>query len=153
MRSASQEAFADFKPVREDLQHHLHHQLANDAAPKRGGGEEARWLRNVLRARAARSEFFNEHLFADPAWDMLLSLYSAELEQKRVTVSALSAASRVPATTALRWISALQKDGLVIRQPDQFDGRRIFVALSPEGSRRVRGYFNSLPPALYPFSE
>ncbi|WP_426692852.1 hypothetical protein ACMC5O_002196 [Sphingomonas sediminicola] len=83
---------------------------------------------------------------------MLLSLYSAELEQKRVSVSSLSLASGVPATTALRWISALQKNGLIVRQPDQFDGRRIFVALSSEGSRAVRAYFNSLPAALYPFS-
>lgn len=152
MRSASQEAFADFRPVHQDQQRKLHHQLAKDARPKRGGNDEARWLRNVLRARAARAEFFSEHLFADPAWDMLLSLYSAELEQKRVSVSSLSLASGVPATTALRWISALQKDGLIVRQPDQFDGRRIFVALSSEGSRAVRAYFNSLPATLYPFS-
>jgi len=152
MRSASQGAFADFRPVHQDQQRNLNQQLASDARPKRGGGDEARWLRNVLRARASRADFFSEHLFADPAWDMLLSLYSAELEQKRVSVSSLSLASRVPATTALRWISALQKDGLIVRQPDPFDGRRIFVALSAEGSRAVRTYFNSLPATLYPFS-
>jgi DNA-binding MarR family transcriptional regulator len=152
MRSAPQGAFADFGPVHQDQQRNLNQQLASDARPKRGGGDEARWLRNVLRARASRADFFSEHLFADPAWDMLLSLYSAELEQKRVSVSSLSLASRVPATTALRWISALQKDGLIVRQPDPFDGRRIFVALSAEGSRAVRTYFNSLPATLYPFS-
>ena len=152
MRSASQEAFANFRPVHQDQERKLHQHLANVTRPKGGGGDEARWLRNMLRARASRAEFFSEHLFADPAWDMLLSLYSAELEQKRVSVSSLSLASRVPATTALRWISALQKDGLIVRQPDPFDGRRIFVALSAEGSRAVRTYFNSLPATLYPFS-
>ena len=152
MRSASREAFADFHPARQDQQRHLHHQLATDTRPKRGGCDEARWLRNLLRARAARAEFFSDHLFADPAWDMLLSLYTAELEQKRVSITSISLASKVPATTALRWIAALQKDGLIVRQPDPFDGRRVFVALSAEGSKTVRAYFNSLPPTLYPFS-
>jgi len=100
MRSASQEAFADFHPVHQDQQRKLHHQLAKDTRPKRGGSDEARWLRNVLRARAARAEFFSEHLFADPAWDMLLSLYSAEIEQKRVVVPVKALASTPPCASA-----------------------------------------------------
>lgn len=152
MRSSSQEAFANFRPVHHDQQQNLQDQLASSVRPKRGGSEEARWLRNLLRARASRADFFNENLFADPAWDMLLSLYSAELEQKRIAISRLSLASGVPATTALRWINALHKEGMIVRHPDPIDGRRIFVALSVEGSRSIRAYFDSLPANLYPFS-
>ena len=153
MRSAPQEMFVDFRPVSKKQQVNLHHLLAHDTRPKRGGSDEARWVRNLLRARAARADFFNADLFADPAWDMLLSLYSAEIEQKRVSISKLCLASRVPSTTALRWISALQKNGLINREPDPFDARRIFVSLSREGSQAVRAYFGSLPATLYPFSE
>lgn len=46
-------------------------------------------VRNVIRARRLRSRFFEEDLFADPAWDMLLDLLQAEIAQLRVPVSSL----------------------------------------------------------------
>lgn len=121
--------------------------------PSKGSAAESKWLRELLRAREARGKFFNPRLFADPAWDMLIELYAAELAQRRVSVSSLSLASGVPATTALRWIGALQKDGLVIRHADPFDGRRVFLELSPKGSQAIRDYFASLPASLYPFDD
>ena len=153
MRSAPQDMFVDFQPVSKKQQVNLHHLLAHDTRPKRGGSDEARWVRNLLRARAARADFFNAELFADPAWDLLLSLYAAGIEQTRVAINELSLACRVPLTTALRWIGALQKEGLIVRKPDPHDARRIFVSLSAEGSQAVRAYFGSLPATHYPFRE
>jgi len=95
----------------------------------------------VIRARRARAAYFSEELFADPAWDILLDLFHAELTQQRVTVSTLCMAAPVPATTALRWLTSLVKKSLVIRQPDPLDGRRVFVELSPDASSAMRRYF------------
>ena len=39
----------------------------------------AETVRSVIRARRLRARFFDEELFADPAWDMLLDLLQAEL--------------------------------------------------------------------------
>jgi hypothetical protein len=43
-----------------------------------------------------REQFFGPDLFADPAWDILLDLYAARLEQQRVAVSSLCIAAAVP---------------------------------------------------------
>lgn len=101
-------------------------------------------FRSVIRARRLRSRFFDEELFADPAWDMLLDLLQAELAQHRVPVSSLCIAAAVPATTALRWIKSMTDAGLFVRRADPHDGRRVFVELSPGASTALRAYFGEL---------
>ena len=98
-------------------------------------------VRRAIRARRDRESFLPNHLFADPAWDMMLALYSAELAQVRLTVSNLCDASHVPSTTALRWISSLVNEGLAVRRRDPLDARRIWVCLSARGLRDIHGYF------------
>ena len=120
------------------------------AAPPRrvepaAGGDvpdlSAETVRAVIRARRVRTRFFPEHLFADPAWDMLLDLLQAEIAQLRVPVSSLCIAAAVPATTALRWLKTLVQEGIFVRRADPHDGRRVFVELAPEASRALRRYF------------
>ena len=111
---------------------------------------EAKWVRNLLRARARRCDFIRPNLFSDPAWDMLLALYAAELEQVRLTIAGLTRASRVPATTALRWMEALLREGLIQRKNNPLDGRQIFVELSPNGVQAMKAYFANLPDGAYP---
>ena len=98
-------------------------------------------VRQVIRARRLRARFFDEQLFADPAWDMLLDLFQAEIAQHRVPVSSLCIAAAVPATTALRWIKTMTDAGLFQRRADPHDGRRVFVELSPKASNGMRRYF------------
>jgi DNA-binding MarR family transcriptional regulator len=98
-------------------------------------------VRAVIRARRLRSRFFPEHLFADPAWDMLLDLLQAEIAQLRVPVSSLCIAAAVPATTALRWLKTMVQEGVFVRRADPHDGRRVFVELSPGTSQALRRYF------------
>ena len=97
-----------------------------------------------LRARRLRSRYFDAHLFADPAWDMLLELFHAELTHRRVSIATLSAASNVPNTTALRWLNTLVKHELVVRKDDPLDGRRVFVDLAPKASIALQNYFAAL---------
>ena len=98
-------------------------------------------MRNVIRARRLRARFFDEDLFADPAWDMLLDLLQAEIAQHRVPVSSLCIAAAVPATTALRWIKTMTDNGLFQRRADPHDGRRVFIELAPSASVAMRRYF------------
>jgi len=102
----------------------------------------AETVRAVIRARRLRSRYFPEHLFADPAWDMMLDLLQAEIAQLRVPVSSLCIAAAVPATTALRWLKALVQEGLFLRRADPHDGRRVFVELAPATSEALRRYFS-----------
>lgn len=101
-------------------------------------------VRAALKARRLRANYFSDGLFADPAWDMMLELLIAELTDRRVTVSALSAASSVPPSTAIRWISSLVRQGLFTRRHDPLDGRRVFVELAPDTSIHLRQYFREI---------
>lgn len=101
-------------------------------------------IRAAIRARRLREGFFSGGLFEDPAWDMLLDLFAAELEGGRVSVSSLCIAAAVAPTTALRWIGRLAAEGLIERRPDPRDRRRAFIALSAQGSAAMRGYVAAL---------
>lgn len=96
---------------------------------------------SILKARRSRDRFFDADLFADPAWDILLELYAAELGQRRMSVSSLCGGSGVPATTALRWIKTLEVNGLIRRRNDPMDGRRSFLFLSEKAVRAMSAYF------------
>lgn len=101
-------------------------------------------VEGVLAARRQRGKFFDHNLFADPAWDMLLELYSAELRQTKMSVSSLCLGSNVPTTTALRWIQMLERIGLLQRASDPTDGRRFFVSLTDYGSQAMSSYFQAV---------
>jgi DNA-binding MarR family transcriptional regulator len=105
-------------------------------------------VRSILSARRAREQLISRELFADPAWDILLELYAANLEQRKISTSDLCIASAVPATTALRWIDKLHHMGFLLREEDRFDRRRVLVTLSPAGRARMQSYFEALPGAF-----
>lgn len=102
------------------------------------------WTRNLIDLCSTRQNFFPDGLFSDPAWDMLLDLTHARLSSKRVSVSSLCIASRVPATTALRRIGDLVSQGLATRVRDESDGRRVFVDLTDEGYTRMLAYIENV---------
>jgi len=102
---------------------------------------DAETVRAIIRARQVRARYFDAELFADPAWDMLLDLVQAEIDQLRVPVSSLCIAASVPATTALRWIKTMTDSGLFVRRADPHDGRRVFVEMSGDTSLAMRRYF------------
>jgi DNA-binding MarR family transcriptional regulator len=105
-------------------------------------------VRAVLRARRRREAIFGKDLFADPAWDILLELYAAELGQRRVPTSELAAVAGIPLTTTLRWISKLESEGLLTREDDPLDGRRVWVALTRNALPMMTDFFNEAgPPA------
>lgn len=103
-----------------------------------------REVRDTIRARRLRDQLFGGGLFEDPAWDMLLDLFAAELERTQVSVSSLCIAASVAPTTALRWIARMTAAGLFERQPDPFDRRRAFMALSERASAGMRDYVGAV---------
>lgn len=119
----------------------------HSAPPANDGAERdipAEMVRYVIQSRRLRNRYFDKELFADPAWDMMLDLFYAEIAQLRVSVSSLCIASGVPPTTALRWIKTMTDADLLRRRPDSHDARRVFVELTPLASKGMRCYFNEL---------
>ncbi|WP_326525281.1 MarR family winged helix-turn-helix transcriptional regulator [Sphingomonas sp.] len=108
------------------------------------GATDPAEVRDVIRARRMRAGFFADDLFADPGWDMLLDLFAADLEHRRVSVSSLCIAAAVPGTTALRWIGSMVEAGLFERYADPHDRRRAFITLSAEAQGGMQRYFHAV---------
>jgi DNA-binding MarR family transcriptional regulator len=117
--------------------------ISTCAMPWRDSGRQLEAARAMRRARRRRSRFFLPTMFSDPAWDILLELYIAECEQRRLSIADLSDRSGVPGTTALRWLEAFEKETLVTRRCDPLDGRRVYINLSARGIRAMQAYFES----------
>ncbi|WP_422059835.1 winged helix DNA-binding protein [Sphingopyxis sp.] len=113
-------------------------------APSGFPAGRAALARAIVQRRRLRSEFLPPTLFAEPAWDMLLDLYAAHHEGKRVSVSSLCIAAAVPSTTALRSIEGMTEQGCLVRERDPDDGRRIFVALSDKARRGLDAWFDAV---------
>ena len=69
-------------------------------------------LRSVMEMRRRRSAVFGEGLFSDPAWDILLELFAAELDGRMLGLSDLGHIA--PRSTLARWLTALEERGLVL---------------------------------------
>lgn len=86
--------------------------------------------RKLYHIRQKRDKFFRSGLFSDPAWDILLDLYMAEEDQKKIYITSACIAAGVPTSTGLRWITILIQNGYVERRDDPNDARRSFLALT-----------------------
>jgi DNA-binding MarR family transcriptional regulator len=96
------------------------------------------WL---IRARRKRSDYIASELFGEAAWDILLHLLRAELAFERMSVSSICSAAAVSPSAGCRWLDALEKRRLVLRQGNEHDASSDFVVLSPEASKALRRYF------------
>lgn len=96
----------------------------------------------ILTARAKFSRRFDVALFSDPAFDMLLALFSAGEDGRTMTTNGCCAASRVPRTTALRWIKLLVARGHVITADDPADRRSTLLHLSETARTMIRSWID-----------
>jgi DNA-binding MarR family transcriptional regulator len=95
---------------------------------------------SIYQARRRRLQYFDEALFAEPAWDMLLDLFVNKALGRRVSTTSLCLAADVPQSTGLRYIRLLEDKGLVKRVPAPDDGRLILVELTQPGFKQMRRY-------------
>jgi hypothetical protein len=148
------EGLSDYHQTRDASAFEAAQQSADTALPSLNEGRRARLydtahpplpdprlVRRVIAARQARALYFDDMLFADPAWDMLLDLTAAHAEHSRVSVTSLCIAAGVPATTALRWVKQMVETGIFERIADRSDKRRAFIALSEQSRDAMARYF------------
>lgn len=86
--------------------------------------DQAEMLLSARRAyatRRRRQQLLPRNLFGEPSWDILLGLFIAQLEGMRPSTLDCCAAAGVPTNVALRWVSILEGERLVIREPSQHD--------------------------------
>jgi len=108
----------------------------------------AEHARQSYASRRKRTAIFgNPELFGEPAWDILLDLYIAHVDNKAVSVSSACIGSAAPPTTGLRWLGVLAEHDLVLREHDPEDQRRVLVRLTETGLAAMDEYFAS---AIFP---
>jgi DNA-binding MarR family transcriptional regulator len=96
----------------------------------------------TYRLRRTRNEIFKDNsLFGEPAWDILLDLFIADLKGLSLSITDACIGSAVPVTTALRWITVLQHGDLVSRAGDPRDARRANLSLTDSGFNLMVMYF------------
>ena len=106
----------------------------------------AQWLYS---ARGNRPKPDGNDLYADPAWDILLDLYVQDWEGKLTSVTSACIASRVPPSTALRWISVLVKSGWVSRVESTEDRRCSYLNITQEGKHHLDEYLRETMGSLW----
>jgi FixJ family two-component response regulator len=121
---------------------------ASDApAGDKPRGADVAFIRQLLRHETKRWEISNGSLFGDPTWAMLLDLVIAKLENRTVSVSSACIASGAPTTTALRLVNKLVADSILLRVPDDKDGRRDFLVIAPDIKALLITHLNDLADA------
>lgn len=95
----------------------------------------AQW---ILSARRLRYAHFSGSLFGEPAWDLLLQVYVSDASGLSSTVAELQVQQEQPASTTLRWLNALEEQGL-IRQKQLPTGSKI-VELTTNGHSALDAY-------------
>lgn len=114
---------------------------SRNVRPSPGSLALARMIYALRRKRA--TIFGNADLFSEPAWDILLDLFIAQGEGKDVSVSSACIGSAAPPTTGLRWLGVLTDEGLVLRENDAEDNRRVLVRLTPAGLAAMERFFEA----------
>lgn len=89
-------------------------------------------------------------LFSDPAWDILIDLYAASMEERKTSVSSACIASAVPSTTALRYIERMKQMGLLDRFADNRDRRVVLLSITPRGEKIVKDFLFELIKGTHP---
>lgn len=84
----------------------------------------------LIDMRRKRADELGTDLFGEPAWDLLLDLLVQKSEGKRTCVTSACIGANAPPTTALRYLAALQKAGLVNRKGCERDSRVQYVELT-----------------------
>jgi hypothetical protein len=68
---------------------------------------------SILAALRARDDLFGQYLFSDPAWEILLELYAAELGQREISSADFARLIPAPVSVTERWVLELCCRGLI----------------------------------------
>jgi DNA-binding MarR family transcriptional regulator len=91
--------------------------------------------RKLYEDRRRRDQLFERHIFGEPAWDMLLALFSDETGETVGNVTTLCRAAGLPQSTAVRWQWVLVEEGLVELGPTSLVLRERRVKLTNKGRK------------------
>lgn len=132
------------KPLsRESLLFRIDDAMAEIALLRADDKHDALALKNIMRKRATRAKLFEHFEYSEAAWDILIELTAAKLENRRLDVSGLSLLTHVSRTTAWRTIQTLVTAGMLVRVEDPEDRRRVHIELVDQVFDTIRDFAKS----------
>ena len=91
----------------------------------------------IVSVRKNRSELFNEQYFTNKFWDIILLLYSHEINDLPIDSNAIARHLEISRTSVLRYLTALLNDDIVcaydLKEEDCFDLSRDNLSLTRRG--------------------
>ncbi|TXL70278.1 winged helix DNA-binding protein [Vineibacter terrae] len=106
--------------------------------------ERSERIRAMLREHKVRARIFGGSALSDPGWTMLLDLMLSHLEGRQTYLTSLCVASGLPTTNAKRRVTQLITDGLVQRENDRSDRRRVLLTLTDRGLEGLSAYLDQI---------
>ena len=123
----------------------LLHELVHRPSQRPSVARMATWS---FETRRRRRSLFGGREVSDNAWDILLDLFVASFESRKVTVKRACVAADAPMTTAIRYIAFLESIGLIHRSKNPNDARSTFLELTDLGIGKLTRYFNETTKAV-----
>lgn len=94
--------------------------------------------------RRQRDAHFPPGLFGEPAWDLLLALFIAQEEGRKLGVAEAFAAAGIGASAGKTLVGKLKREGLIAALADPSDRRLRLLTLTRDGSDRLTDYLTRL---------
>ena len=104
------------------------------------------FAREEVRRRRARELIFPSGFFGEPAWNILLDLFIAMHERRRLSVTDIFVFAGSSETSTLRYLKVLESSGYISRTPDRKDNRRTFIELTNLADCALRKVFDEMAP-------
>lgn len=98
---------------------------------------------SLLRGLAKQPDFGAKDVVFNPAWQLLLELFVAQLEGRPVPVTNACLSLGTAQTTALRFLTDLERRSLIASVSDPADGRRRLIRLTPRVEAELRCYLQN----------
>lgn len=98
---------------------------------------------SLLQALGEQPDFGARDVVFSPAWQLFLELFVAQLQQKPVPVTNACLSLGTAQTTALRYLTDLERRGLIASVADPADGRRRLLRLTPHVEAELRRYLRN----------
>lgn len=99
--------------------------------------------RYVLRLRKAAKSCFGPPVLSEPAWSLMLALYTADEARKDLHIGSVAQRADIPRSTALRWLIKLQDNGFVSLTRDADDKRAVSVRMTDDGLDGMKRSFTA----------
>lgn len=101
--------------------------------------------RYVLRLRKAAKSYFGPPVLSEPAWNLMLALYSADLAHDEFRIGSIAELAGIPRSTTLRWLIKLQDGGFVALESDPRDKRAVGVRMTETGRQAMAKSLGAAP--------